>query len=414
MMRRARVLIHGAKAGTLGRLEALLQEADADGFEANSPADLAEALRQNCVDLALADAGWEVDHLDGLLQELHSVHEVPIILVADLPELSPRALGVACRLNATLIVKPTDHQILATALRDGLGLRVLHRDHRQCESHWSRGVERLRGCRERVRSLRRALKLTLERVERLEQEAVAEVRRRVWLLSTIGHHLRTPVHEVVLCCNLMEAAGANRAPTAADWEGLTAGLRESVAWLQDLVDDLVDIARLDLGNMPNQPAPVALDTLVGSPLEDLRREAVRKGLDFRTIVEPIDALLFVDGAKFVRIVTNLASNAVKFTEFGHISLRATADPEFGVTLIVADTGPGIPADRVNEIFQDFAQVDNPERSRAKGTGLGLALCRRLVASLGGTLDVHSIPGLGSTFTLKTPCRVDLLPRNFAP
>ena len=384
----------------------MLGEVDAERFEAASAAELGELLRGDEVDLALADCGWEAARLDDLLRELHPRREVPIILVADPGELSEWGDRATRRFHATLLVKPAGRDALAEALRDGLVLRALHRDHHRHAGRRRREEDLLGRHRDRLASLREALRQARGELTRLRAAAEAETRRRVWLLSTISHHLRTPVHEVVLCCHLLEAAGSGRAPSASDWDGLTAGLRESVAWLRDLVDDLVDIARLDLGAMPNQVVPIPLAALVGPSLDDHRREAGRKALDFQTAVEPTGAVVHVDPAKLARITGNLVSNAVKFTEAGEVRVRAATYAGDGLVLSVSDTGPGIAADKLAGIFDEFGQVGNPERDRAKGTGLGLALCRRLVSAIGGALAVRSEPGLGSTFTVTVPCRVD--------
>ena len=404
--RRACVLIHGERAGDLAGIDGLLGEVGAEGVEVTSALELRRLLDGDAIDLALADSGWQVVQLEDLLRALHPRREVPVILLAH-PD-GPRSEWVersTRRFHVALLHKPTGREDLTDALRHGLHLRACHREHREPDEFRRRADAELERCRARRRDLARRLRGARAEVGRLGAEADAETKRRVWLLSAISHNLRTPVHEVALCCHLMEAAGRDPA-NPSDWEGLTAGLRDGVAWLRELVDDLVDIAQLDLGAMSAHTAPLPLAPFLDQALEEARREAGRKGLDFRAEVEPPEAVVATDAAKLARILGNLASNAVKFTDAGsvRIALRAGAGAgaDAGLVATVVDTGCGIAPDQLAVIFNEFGQVGNPERARAKGTGLGLALCRRLVAAMGGRLDVRSEPGRGSTFTVTLP------------
>ena len=400
--RRARVLVHGERAGDLERIDGLLGEVGAEGVAATSVPELGRLLAADAIDLALADAGWEVARLDDLLQALHPRHEVPIILLAHPGgELSEWAVRSSRRFQVALLHKPTGREDLSAALRHGLALRACHRGGQQVRDLRGRVDAEVQRCRRQRLELRQELRRARAEVDRLRAEAEGETRRRVWLLSAISHNLRTPVHEVALCCHLMEAAGRDPA-NPSDWEGLTSGLRDGVAWLRELVDDLVDIARLDLGAMPAQAAPLPLAPFLDQALDGIRREAARKGLDFRAEVEPPGAVVTTDAVKLTRILGNLASNAVKFTDAGSVRVALRAGADHGLVASVADTGRGIAPDQLAGIFEEFGQLGNPERSRAKGTGLGLALCRRLVVALGGHLEVASEPGRGSTFTVTLP------------
>ena len=118
---------------------------------------------------------------------------------------------------------------------------------------------------------------------------------------------------------------------------------------------------------------------------------------------PIDPIhLRTDRIKLARILGNLIGNAIKFTETGQVHVSAEVPDGQGVRILVTDTGIGIPPEFQRHIFDEFFQMRNPERDRNKGTGLGLTICKRLVDAMGGSLDVTSTPGEGSTFIVTLP------------
>src|SRR5262249_14536445 len=159
------------------------------------------------------------------------------------------------------------------------------------------------------------------------------------------------------------------------------GLLASVTALRELVDDLTDIARFDLGSMPLRLSRVPLAPFLAGTLELPRRLAGDKGLAFALDVEPAGLAAWTGPDLLARVVGNLASNAVKFTDAGSVRVAARAAPGGGLVLAVADTGRGIAPESHRAIFDEFAQLQNPEGDRAKGTGLGLALCRRLISAV---------------------------------
>ncbi len=380
-----RVLVHGERAGELEPIEALLGEIGAGVVEATSADHLVRLLDGDEIDLALADAGWEVAQLEDLLRALEGRRggaEVPIILLAHPGELSEWVQRSSRRFHVALLDKPAGRERLASALRSGLALRAHRRGHDDL-----------------LAELRRAN----AELDRRRREAEAETRRRIWLMAAISHHLRTPVHEVALSAQLLRTAGS--APDPADWEALNDGLRDGVDWLRELVEDLVDIAQLDLGTMAFREVAFPICPFLERTLETHRRDAARGGLEFVVTLNSHGAVARTDPEKLARILRNLTSNAVKFTDTGGVTVAVRAEAGRGLVVDVSDTGPGIAADKLEGIFDEFAQLSNPARDRSKGTGLGLALCRRLVGALRGHLHVRSELGRGSTFTVTLPCEV---------
>jgi CheY-like chemotaxis protein/anti-sigma regulatory factor (Ser/Thr protein kinase) len=182
-------------------------------------------------------------------------------------------------------------------------------------------------------------------------------------------------------------------------------IRHSVANVLDLLGDLLNLTRIDAGAVTTEVSRFALEPVLAESLSSIETQARLKGLDVR--LDPGDlagATLETDRAKLKQILCNLMSNALRYTEHGHVRVFARrADDQ--VRIAVEDTGVGIdPADQ-QRVFDEFATLSNPRRPTGEGTGLGLAICRRLANLLRGEITLESTPGRGSTFTLVLPASV---------
>jgi PAS domain S-box-containing protein len=220
------------------------------------------------------------------------------------------------------------------------------------------------------------------------------------LLSILSHELRTPVNSVLAHAQLIEME-LHGPVTTAQRDALRR-INRSAQHLTALISDLLNLARIEQGRLQYDLRDVgvreALDTLGGL----LAPQATEKGLALA--VESIDAALTVhaDVDRLQQILLNLVGNAIKFTESGgRISLRATTRDDV-VWIDVTDTGPGIPADQREAVFDRFVQVDPSLTRRAGGLGLGLSISRDLARGMGGDLTVESTLGVGSTFTVTLP------------
>lgn len=258
---------------------------------------------------------------------------------------------------------------------------------------------------------RGALALILDATERTlgEQalkraaiEAENASRRKTQFLSAVSHDLRTPVNALSLQAELLARLIEIRGDRDDDLDQLAGDIRKVAANLIELINDLLDLTRLDSGLVDHRPTEFALDDLLEQTLDPLETTAADKGLEFSWRVDRPGRVIRGDKVKLARVLVNLVSNAVKFTDSGRIDITARATADGGLTLSVRDTGPGIPEDQLDRIFDEFAQLRNPERDRTKGTGLGLAICRRLVDGVGGRLTVESRLGVGSRFTATYP------------
>jgi signal transduction histidine kinase/ActR/RegA family two-component response regulator len=232
-------------------------------------------------------------------------------------------------------------------------------------------------------------------------DAVNQAKTRFW--STISHELRGPINSVIGLAGLLTEPGAE--PLTDEQRRQVRFIADSGATLLALVNELLDTAKAESGRLVPQPTLVNLGE-VFRHLRGTLRSSARSG-EVTLVVEepPAQALLWTDETMLVRILRNLLSNSLKFTERGEVSLRLAPDGTGRhVRLVVADTGIGIPAGEVDRVFEEFHQVRNPLQVRATGTGLGLPYARRLAEILGGDLSLRSELGTGTTVTLRLPDR----------
>lgn len=223
----------------------------------------------------------------------------------------------------------------------------------------------------------------LKEVDQLKTEFVA----------TASHELKTPLTSIGMSIGLLEERHGGTLPDR-DRE-LLEGAVEDVDRLKGLVDDLLDLSKIESGQMGMEIAPVSVDLLFRKAAEALRSQAEEKGIELTAEVSDDLPEVRVDPTKITWVLNNLISNALRYTESGgRIHLDAT---ESGRTmeLSVTDTGEGIPYTLQSKIFDKFVQVDDESSS---GTGLGLAICKEIVEAHGGRIWVDSEPGEGSTFT----------------
>ena len=234
---------------------------------------------------------------------------------------------------------------------------------------------------------------------RLYEEAKAANKTKTDFLALISHDLRTPLNSIIGYAELM-SMGIPEPISDGSRERL-GRIRTSARHLLYLMDELLAFARLDSHHDELALTETVLDDLVREVATMLEPLAHEKNLDLRIRVpdQPVEVL--TDANKLRQVLMNLVSNAVKYTEQGAITvtLEAASD-EF--VLEVEDTGAGIAAENLGRIFDPFWQADPAQRTRGGGTGLGLSIVKRIVVLLGGTIEVASEVGRGSTFTVRVP------------
>jgi signal transduction histidine kinase len=236
-----------------------------------------------------------------------------------------------------------------------------------------------------------------ERANELRDASEAKSR----FLSSVSHELRTPLSSMLALCDLM--LNRTDGPLTQEQERQVRYVRGAADGLITLVNDLLDLARIEAGKTAVQPSTFAVADLFGSlrgmfrPLHRDRRVTL--------VFEEVDDLppLHTDETKLAQVLRNFVSNALKFTEQGDVRVSATVAADRGLaSFAVADTGVGIADEDRERIFEEFVQVDGGPSPSARGTGLGLAVSRRLAELLGGEVTVESEPGAGSTFTVTIP------------
>ncbi|HVZ35577.1 MAG TPA: HAMP domain-containing sensor histidine kinase, partial [Polyangiaceae bacterium] len=206
-------------------------------------------------------------------------------------------------------------------------------------------------------------------------------------LSTVSHELRSPVNSMLGFCELVEQ---RERELQAKSRANLARVRESGQRLLGLINDLLDLSKAESGLMELRPTTFDLMTVVGEVAEATRALVLHRALDV-IVVGPESLMVHSDEMRVRQILTNLATNAAKFTEHGNVTLSVST--EHGVTLAVSDTGQGIPVEARNIIFEAFRQLG----VSAGGTGLGLCIVKHMVELLQGSIELESELGRGSTF-----------------
>jgi signal transduction histidine kinase/DNA-binding response OmpR family regulator len=220
-------------------------------------------------------------------------------------------------------------------------------------------------------------------------------------LSNMSHEFRTPLNAIRALTHVLVQSGGGSLDAE---QRLQIGyIRKAADELAELVDDLLDLAKVEAGKVVIRPTEFDVSTLFSSLRGMLRPLLVSESVSL--VFEPASELppIYTDEGKVSQILRNLISNALKFTEHGEVRVSAAPSSDGrAVTFAVADTGIGIAPEDQERIFQEFGQLDSRVQRKVRGTGLGLPLSRKLAELLGGTLTVTSAPGVGSTFSAQIP------------
>jgi signal transduction histidine kinase len=234
------------------------------------------------------------------------------------------------------------------------------------------------------------LQEALDRLQELE-------RLRSKFFANISHELRTPLTLIIAPIEELTA----RIDGAHERQQLRV-IRRNAERLLGLISDLLDLSRLDAGGLRLNLAEMDVRSVVATVYENSQPAALAKSIDFALVGEPSERKIWGDAHRLEMVITNLVSNAIKFTPFGgRIEVRVT-DLEEGVSVEVEDTGPGIAPEDLPRVFERFFQVNPADRRREGGVGIGLALAKELVELHGGTIDVDSEPDRFTCFRIVIP------------
>ncbi|MGC5011502.1 ATP-binding protein [Streptosporangium sp. DT93] len=231
--------------------------------------------------------------------------------------------------------------------------------------------------------------------------AAGEAKNRFW--ATVSHELRTPLNSIIGLVRLLVGPGGE--PLAEEQLHQIDLIGSSAQTLLALVSELLDMAKAEAGRLVPQPTVVDLVELAERLRMTLDPTAGSDAVELTVEVSRAPREMLVDEVMLTRILRNLLSNALKFTERGEVRLEAVLDAAtHTVAFTVTDTGIGVPEEHLERVFEEFFQVPGPIQVRSKGTGLGLPYARRLAEALGGTLHLASVPGSGTAVTLRLPYR----------
>jgi PAS domain S-box-containing protein len=222
-------------------------------------------------------------------------------------------------------------------------------------------------------------------------------------LANMSHEFRTPLNAILGYTHMLlhNVTGQVTDPQRKSLSRIDSNARHLLA----LINDILDITRIEAGRMPLNATTFGVGELFDEVQSELEPIIKRSNLAVSTRVRGTVPRVRTDRQKVKQIVLNLLSNALKFTPAGSVTMTAVYDRRVRqVAIAVKDTGVGIPVDDQNKVFEDFRQLDSSPARGYGGTGLGLSICRRLAQILGGTIELDSTPGQGSTFTLRLPAK----------
>ena len=217
-------------------------------------------------------------------------------------------------------------------------------------------------------------------------------------LATTSHEIRTPLNGIL---GMTQVMLADRQIGGATRDRLTV-VHSAGVTMRALVDDILDVAKMETGNLVIEQAPFDLSAMLSGSMRLWDDQAQAKGLKFHRNLGDCPGPIIGDEARLRQIVFNLMSNALKFTASGSVTLDVTTTADRRLQIAVRDTGVGIAPDKIDEIFESFRQADTSTTRQFGGTGLGLAICRSLAQAMGGDVTVSSTPGEGSCFVVDMP------------
>ncbi|GHG89858.1 ATP-binding protein [Comamonas sp. JC664] len=330
--------------------------------------------------------GWELilcrDHVPATFAFRARPHDGGVLLVGSLV---PEDYGVALERVSTTLSE----------------LSMLHRETERQQRELKRRADELTRLNSEleesnrgVRSLHTALD---EKAESLQ--LAAEIKSRV--VANVSHEFRTPLHSILGLSKVL--LNPINGPLSGEQEKQVQFIRNSAEALFELVNDLLDLSKMEAGKTTLRHSRfVVRDAL--SALRGMMKPLLPPGAPVELrLVEPAEPLeMETDESRLSQVLRNLVSNALKFTEAGHVTVSAAPGPRDTVVFTVQDTGIGIAPEHHERIFEEFSQVESHLQRKAKGTGLGLPLARRLTELLGGTLTLKSTLGQGATFTITIP------------
>lgn len=353
------------------------------------------------IGIALLDTDLKLVNANRALQELLGVHRDAIV------GNDPVELGwfkAQAELNSAIAAGLTNggidqYEIKLNQFSPGGGTGLL----------WARDVE--------IGGVQHALCFVLDISERVEMEtdlrrarvaAEAAAKAKSDFLANMSHEIRTPLNGILGLSTFLE--DKTLPDSVRDVGSL---IRTSGEMLRRVLDDVLDFSKIESGKLEIENEPFSPREALEWSIGIYRKAALDKSLDLKLVLpDSLPGRLVGDVTRIQQILTNLISNAIKFTDFGSIEVAAEVERSCDrqnrcqLHVSVCDTGIGIPSDRMDRLFKSFSQIDASINRRFGGTGLGLAICKRLAELMGGNMQVMSEPGQGTTFSFSIPVGLD--------
>jgi signal transduction histidine kinase len=238
-----------------------------------------------------------------------------------------------------------------------------------------------------------------QQLSQLNQQLEQASRHKSEFLANMSHELRTPMNAIIGFTKLVMRRSKEQLPQK-QYDNLQKSL-SSAEHLLNLINQILDLSKIEAGRLEVYPGRFRLEMVIEECIRTVEPMIKQENVELSCNMAGDLPELYSDRDKLKQIVLNLLSNAAKFTERGQIRLVAKGEREW-IAIDVSDTGPGIPRDQFNFIFEEFRQADGGATRQHGGTGLGLSISRHLAHLLGGDIFVDSIVGGGSTFTIRLP------------
>lgn len=288
--------------------------------------------------------------------------------------------------------------ILARTIRYTIERKKITEELRQAK----RRAEELQTVTEHVN---KQLKTAVKAANLMAKEAIRVEQSKSQFLADMSHEIRTPMNAIIGFSQVL--ADENITDQQREFVGI---IRDSGESLLQLIDDILDFSKIEAGKIYIEIANCPLDKLLSRVESMVRLHADKKGIEFQIVQsDSLPVQIRTDSTRLQQCLINLADNAIKFTEKGHVYVNISLEQDNSKSFVrfdVEDTGVGIPTDRQQVIFESFTQADRRTSFAFGGTGLGLTITKRLTELLGGTLSLTSEEGKGSVFTLRIPTGVD--------